>query len=199
MCGRYSLLNPNQLFLRFGTLNQLDELAANDDIRPTQFAAVVKTGRQAALMRWGLIPSWAKDPAIGQKMINARAEGLDQKPSFRKPLRRYRCLVPATSFFEWQPTSHGKIKYRFSLADGAMFGLAGLYDTWRDPTGEPRETFTIITTEANQVVAEAHDRMPVILNPADEEVWLDPEEDDSLHLLSYLRPFPAELMLGQVA
>ncbi|MGO8949139.1 MAG: SOS response-associated peptidase [Ktedonobacterales bacterium] len=199
MCGRYALLNPNQLFIRFGVADQLDQLIANDDIRPTQLAPVVKMGHQAALMRWGLIPSWAKDPAIGQKMINARAEGLEQKPSFRRPLRSSRCLVPATSFYEWQPTTKSKIKYRFSLLSGEMFGLAGLYDTWLDPAGVRRETFTIITTAANEIVAPIHDRMPVILNQADEEVWLDPEETDSLHLLSYLRPSPKEQLLAQVA
>ena len=199
MCGRYALLDPNQLFSRFGVTNELDQLSTNDDIRPTQLAPVVKAGHQAALMRWGFIPSWAKDPAIGQKMINARAEGLDQKPSFKKPLRSYRCLIPATSFFEWQATSRGKIKYRFSIVSGEMFGLAGLYDAWIDPAGGRRQTFTIITTTANEIVAPIHDRMPVLLNWADEDVWLDPEETDSQHLLTYLRPFPAEQMQVQVA
>jgi putative SOS response-associated peptidase YedK len=192
MCGRYALLNPNQLFHRFGVTNQLDvPLDPRDDIRPSQLAPVVKMGHEAAMMRWGLIPSWSKDPTIGQKMINARVEGLDQKPSFKKPLRSSRCLVPATGFYEWQPTQSGKVKYQFSLEDEELFGLAGLYDTWKDPdSGERRETFTIITTTPNELVAPIHNRMPVILSKDSEEIWLDPDETDSLLLLSYLKPFP---------
>jgi putative SOS response-associated peptidase YedK len=201
MCGRYALLNPNQLFDRFGVVNQLDTLLeSRDDIRPSQFAPVVKMGHRAALMRWGLIPSWSKDPTIGQKMINARVEGLDQKPSFRKPLRSSRCLVPATGFYEWQPTQSGKIKFQFNVVGDEMFGLAGLYDTWKDPvSGERRETFTIITTTPNGVVAPVHNRMPVILSTADEEAWLDPDETDSLYLLSLLQPFPEEQLEARVA
>ena len=199
MCGRYALLNPNGLFSRFGVTNQLDQLAANDDIRPTQLAPVVGMGHRAAYMRWGLIPSWAKDPSIGKKMINARVEGLEQKPSFRRPLRVSRCLVPATGFYEWQTTGRGKVKYHFGLADGGLFGLAGLYDTWLDESGEEKETFTIITTVPNELVGAVHNRMPAILDPADEEIWLDADETDSLHLLTYLRPFPAEALRAQIA
>jgi putative SOS response-associated peptidase YedK len=201
MCGRYALLNPNELFSRFGVTNQLDQqLIANDDIRPTQLAPVVAMDHRAALMRWGLVPAWAKDPSIGQKMINARAEGLDEKPSFRKPLRVSRCLIPATGFYEWQATDHGKVKYHFGLADDELFGLAGLYDTWLDRvTGERRETFTIITTTPNSLVEPVHNRMPVILRQADEDVWLDPNETDSLQLLSILRPYPTEALRGRVA
>jgi putative SOS response-associated peptidase YedK len=201
MCGRYALLNPNELFDRFGVVNQLDAtLEPRDDIRPSQLAPVVTMGHTVAMMRWGLVPSWSKDPAIGHKMINARMEGLDQKPSFRKPLRSSRCLVPATGFYEWQPTQNGKIKYQFGLMGGEMFGLAGLYDTWSDPvSGERRETFTIITTTPNGVVAPVHNRMPVILSAADEETWLDPDETDSLYLLSFLRPFPDEQLESRIA
>jgi putative SOS response-associated peptidase YedK len=201
MCGRYALLNPNQLFHRFGVTNQLDvPLDPRDDIRPSQLAPVVKMGHEAAMMRWGLIPSWSKDPTIGQKMINARVEGLDQKPSFRKPLVSSRCLVPATGFYEWQPTPKGKIKYGFNVAGDELFGLAGLYDSWKDPvSGERRETFTIITTTPNGVVAPVHNRMPVILKPQDEEIWLDPNETDSLYLLSFLMPFPDEQLESWVA
>jgi putative SOS response-associated peptidase YedK len=201
MCGRYALLNPNQLFNRFGVTNQLDmPLDPRDDIRPSQLAPVVKMGHEAAMMRWGLIPFWSKDPTIGQKMINARAEGLDQKPSFRKPLVSSRCLVPATGFYEWQPTPKGKIKYGFNVVGDELFGLAGLYDSWKDPvSGERRETFTIITTTPNGVVAPVHNRMPVILKPQDEEIWLDPNETDSLYLLSFLQPFPEEQLESWVA
>ena len=198
MCGRYALLNPSGLFSRFGVTNQLDQLSPNDDIRPTQLAPVVAMGHRAAYMRWGLIPSWAKDPSIGKKMINARVEGLEQKPSFRRPLRVSRCLIPATGFYEWQTTGRSKVKYQFGLEDGELFGLAGLYDTWLDENGEEKETFTIITTTPNELVGAVHNRMPAILDPADEEVWLDPDETDSLHLLTYLRPFPTEALRAQI-
>jgi putative SOS response-associated peptidase YedK len=199
MCGRYALLNPNKIFDRFGTVNQLQQLMANADMRPTQLAPVVTMDRQATLMRWGLIPSWAKDPAVGQKMINARAEGIDQKPSFRKPLRVSRCIIPATGFYEWQATAHGKVKYLFTRPDDEMFGFAGLCDTWIDPNGERRETFTIITTAPNEIVAPVHDRMPVILQQADEAAWLDKDEDDVPYLLSFLKPLPADELVAQVA
>ncbi len=199
MCGRYALLNPNKIFDRFGTVNQLQQLMANADMRPTQLAPVVTMDRQATLMRWGLIPSLAKDPAVGQKMINARAEGIDQKPSFRKPLRVSRCIIPATGFYEWQATAHGKVKYLFTRPDDEMFGFAGLCDTWIDPNGERRETFTIITTAPNEIVAPVHDRMPVILQQADEAAWLDKDEDDVPYLLSFLKPLPADELVAQVA
>lgn len=201
MCGRYALLRPNDLFTRFGVVNELDGLEANLDVRPTQLAPVIGMDRQVQLMRWGLIPSWAKDATIGAKLINARAETLDQKPSFRKPLRAGRCIIPATGFYEWKASEsgRGKVKYLFSRPDGEMFGFAGLCDVWHDPTGRTVRTYTIITTQANDVVAPIHDRMPVILTRESEEIWLDPDETEPRVLLSYLRPLPTEELVAQVA
>lgn len=201
MCGRYLLLRPNDLFERFGVPNLLEELIENADVRPTQTAPVVGMDRRAELMRWGLIPSWAKDPAVGAKMINARAETLAEKPSFRRPLRSGRCLIPATGFYEWQasPTSRGKVKYVFTRADGEMFGFAGLCDVWRDPSGRELKTYTIITTAPNAVVAPVHDRMPVILTRETEEVWLDPDEHDPRNLIPCLLPLPDEELVAHAA
>jgi putative SOS response-associated peptidase YedK len=201
MCGRYILLRPNDLFERFGVSNWLEDLLDNADVRPTQFSPVIGMDRRAELMRWGLVPAWAKDPAMGAKLINARAETLAEKPSFRRPLRSGRCLIPATGFYEWQasPTGRGKTKMLFTRADGDMFGFAGLCDVWRDPSGRELKTYTIVTTAPNAVVAPVHDRMPVILTRETEEVWLDPDEHDPQNLIPCLLPLPAEELIAQAA
>lgn len=201
MCGRYILLRPNDLFERFGVPNWLEGLLDNADVRPTQLSPVIGMDRRAELMRWGLVPAWAKDPAMGAKLINARAETLAEKPSFRRPLRSGRCLIPATGFYEWQasPTGRGKTKMLFTRADGDMFGFAGLCDVWRDPSGRELKTYTIVTTAPNAVVAPVHDRMPVILTRETEEVWLDPDEHDPQNLIPCLLPLPAEELIAQAA
>ena len=154
-------------------------------------------------MRWGLVPAWAKDPRIGSKMINARSEGIESKPSFKRPLRFQRCIIPASAFFEWKgkpgrPGSAGaKVKYRIARKDDELFGFAGLYDTWRDPgdpAGDELATCTIITTQPNDIVAPIHIRMPVILLPEDEDHWLDPDMTEPAEIVSLLRPYPAELL-----
>ncbi len=201
MCGRYLLLRPNDIFQRFDVQNWLDGLLDNADVRPTQSSPVIGMDHRAELMRWGLIPAWAKDSVSGAKMINARAETLAEKPSFRRPLRTGRCLVPATGFYEWKASAAGrsKVKYAFTRADGEMFGFAGLCDVWRDPSGRELKTYTIITTAPNAVVAPVHDRMPVILTRETEEIWLDPDEHDPRNLIPCLLPLPADAMVAQVA
>lgn len=201
MCGRYMLLRPNDLFERFGVASWLEGLLENADVRPTQTAPVIGMDRRAELMRWGLVPAWAKDAASGAKMINARAETLDQKPSFRRPLRTGRCLIPATGFYEWQasPAGRGKVKYLFARADGDMFGFAGLCDVWRDPLGGELKTYTIITTTPNVTVAPIHDRMPAILTRETEQIWLDPDERDPRALIPCLLPLPDGELVAQVA
>lgn len=200
MCGRYALLRPNEIYARFQIPNLLEGVEANADVRPTQLSPVVGMDRRAELMRWGLIPSWAKDPAMGAKLINARAETITEKASFRRPLRSGRCLIPATGFYEWRPapSGRGKVKYLFTRPDGELFGFAGLCDTWRDPaSGRPIRTYTIITTAPNAVVAPVHDRMPVILPRDAEDIWLDPDEDEPHALLQYLRPLPDDELLAE--
>lgn len=148
---------------------------------------------EAILMRWGLIPSWANPPAggpkISYKMINARADTLMQKPSFKKPFLTQRCLIPATGFYEWQHIEEKKIPYYFKLKSGDLFAFAGLYDEWKNLEGYPLKTFTIITTEPNEIVAPVHNRMPVILPEKSEDIWLDNTISDPQKLLSLLTPY----------
>ena len=144
-------------------------------IRPTDNASVVRKGSggmEVAILRWGLIPSWAKDPKIGVQCINARAETISEKPSFREAFQKRRCLVPADGFWEWETMGKKKIPWKFARPDGEEFCLAGLWEAWNSPEGV-LETFTIITTSPNDLVRSVHDRMPVILGPDGAEDWLE--------------------------
>jgi putative SOS response-associated peptidase YedK len=195
MCGRYELIDGQRIFIRFKVANAAPEVAPNLDVRPTQHVPVLLPGRELTLMKWGLVPVWAKDMAIGNKMINARAEGIEDKPSFKRPLRTKRCLLPASAYFEWQGAKGAKVKYRIARADGDMLALAGLYDDWKSPSGDVLRTCTIITCAPSDTkLAAIHDRMPVILLPEDEDAWLDPEMTDVGEIKSYLRPSPAGLL-----
>lgn len=169
------------------------------NVAPTQLAPVaINDGgrRKLRLMRWGLVPSWAKDPAIGNQMINARAETLTQKSSYRKPFEKQRCLIPSTGFFEWQEVAgtRSKIPMRIFLKDQKAFALAGLYDRWKQPDGNELHSFTIITTLANELVRPIHARMPVVLHKRDYNAWLDPEFKDTSKLSPLLVPYSSELM-----
>ena len=160
---------------------------------------MLRTDHVLSSAKWGLIPSWAKDPRIGSKMINARAEGIETKPSFKKPLRFQRCIIPASAFFEWKGNPGAKVKYRIGRKDEQLFGFAGLYDTWRNPQGDELTTCTIITTEPNVLVSPIHNRMPVILLPDDEERWIDPDMTEPDEITSLLRPYPADLLEARSA
>jgi putative SOS response-associated peptidase YedK len=200
MCGRYQLLRPEDIAARFETVNTLPDLVASDDVRPTQSIPVVAMGRELTLMQWGFVPSWAKERPRGAPLINARAEGIETKPTFRKPLRFQRCLIPCSGFYEWHaPASGGKkIKYLFTREDGDFLALAGLYDTWKTPEGRDLRSCVIITTTPNEVVAPVHNRMPVILTREDEDAWLNPDETESEALLSILRSLPVAELRDQV-
>lgn len=194
MCGRYSFLVEDTLIKeRFGVDVRTAIYKASYNCAPTQTLAVITNDDRMNLsfLRWGLIPSWAKDPSIGNKMINARSETILEKPSFRTPFRKRRCLVPASGFYEWK-RMNGKTPYHFVVNDEQLFAMAGLWDEWRSPSGEIIRSFTIITTAPNELVAEVHDRMPVILPRDKESNWLDPATD--AELLSLLVPFPADQM-----
>ena len=199
MCGRYTLtVNPQTLMERFD-LASADIAPAEPryNIAPTQDVAVVfaDSPKTLSAARWGLIPSWAKDASIGSKMINARAETLAEKPSFRSLIRRKRCLVLADSFYEWQrQADNTKIPMRILLESHAPFAFAGLYDTWKTPEGQPLRTCTIITTGANSLISPLHDRMPVILQPAQEKDWIDSSNDDPNFVQSLLQAYPPELI-----
>lgn len=169
---------------------------AHYNAAPSQTLPVVTNKQPDAIQffSWGLQPFWAKDAKAVKRAINARAETLAEKPSFRKLLSSKRCLVPADGFFEWQVTEHGKVPYRILLKEEDTFSFAGLWDEWLDKsTGELLHTYTIITTEANNLVKPIHDRMPVILSPEAEELWLDAHESQE-ELLSLLKPYDATQM-----
>ena len=150
----------------------------------------IGAARELALLRWGLIPHWAKEEKIGYRMINARAETVAEKPSFRVALRRRRCLIPATGFYEWKAVPGGKQPYNIQLVDGGLFAFAGLWERWQGDAGQVVESCTIIVTEANKAISPIHDRMPVILDPSDYKSWLDPQLQDSASLQPLLRPCP---------
>ena len=200
MCGRFTLYHaPDEVAARFEASDTL-EAEARYNIAPTQNVAVVTQNgtRHLDNYHWGLIPSWAKDPAIGSKMINARAETLAEKPSFRTALTRRRCLIPADGFYEWQAPAEGakggKTPTYLHRKDSGLFAFAGLWDEWHAPDGSPLRSCTIITTTPNSVAAAIHNRMPVILRPEYEAFWLDTKITDSRDLLSLLVPYPSEEM-----
>ncbi|MBS4219456.1 SOS response-associated peptidase [Bacillus sp. FJAT-49711] len=198
MCGRYSLFAPREnLAARFELMDFEEiEWVERYNIAPSQnVLAIVRSdaGNKMGMLKWGLVPSWAKDPKIGYKMINARAETIDQKPSFRNLLKRRRCVIPADGFYEWKKVGTNKIPYRFQLKSKESFGFAGLWDRWEN-NGEIIHSCTIITTEANAVLKGVHDRMPVILTKESEKVWLDRSISDEYYLKKILISFPAEEM-----
>lgn len=184
MCGRYDLSeNPAAIRAHFD-VPAVPPFAAGGDVRPevrpTERAPIIRINhlsgkRESTLARWGLVPSWAKDLKIGSRCINARLETLAGLPAYRAAYRNRRCLVPATGFFEWSGVRGQRTKWRIRPSDRPLFGLAGLWERWYDPhTGEPMETYTIVTTAANEKLAPLHDRMPVIVEPDRYADWLDP-------------------------
>jgi len=200
MCGRYSLhANPEVIALAF-ELGLMPELAAHYNIAPSSKVLIVREdkerGRIADLYRWGLIPGWAKDPAVGNKLANARGETVAEKPSFRNAFRRWRCLIPASGFYEWQGVKGRKQPYYIYPKDRELFGIAGITELWQGPDG-PVRTCAIITTEPNDLMKNIHDRMPVILDPKDYAAWLAPDNQAAAELKQLLRPCPAEAMAAR--
>lgn len=178
--------------------NMATALEPRYNIAPTTTVPVCRIEaadeRELALVRWGLIPQWAKSPDGNYRMINARAETVAGKPAFRAPLRNRRCLIPADGYYEWKSIDGRKQPYYFSMKDGEPFCFAGLWKRWKPPDGDPIETCTIITTGANALGAEVHHRMPVILAPDDHDRWLDPGITKADEVLPLLAPFPADAM-----
>jgi putative SOS response-associated peptidase YedK len=199
MCGRFTLTTHlGAIAKRFGVSRFLEEArhAPRYNVAPTQTVIVVSDDgtRHLAEMRWGLIPSWAKDVAMGNRMINARAETVATKPAFRAALRKRRCLIPADGFYEWQKRGLGKQPVYIILKSREPFGFAGLWESWTSPEGEEVRTCTIITTEASELLKPIHDRMPVILTSEAEAVWLDAAIQEPGALLPLLKPYPADEM-----
>ena len=199
MCGRFALIVSGEAVAEQFQLTETPFLAPRYNIAPTQPVAAVRlaphsTQRELTHFHWGLIPSWAKDTKMSARMINARAETVADKPSFRAAFKRRRCLIPASGFYEWQQQSSGGKQPIFIQAhDGSLLALAGLWETWHSPDGSEIDSCTILTTEPNELMAPIHNRMPVIIEPADFAMWLDPGDrpEDGLHLL---RPYPASQM-----
>jgi putative SOS response-associated peptidase YedK len=198
MCGRYELHSqPAAIALAFG-LPWPPDVAPRYNIAPMQQVPVVRVNargeRELVQVRWGLVPRFASDPSIGARMINARAETVATRGAFRHALARRRCLVPADGFYEWQVLAAGKQPVHVARRDGAPFGMAGLYERWRSPDGEVLDTCTILTTRANALLRPVHDRMPVIIAPADYARWLDASRQDIDDLLA---PAPDEALRAQ--
>lgn len=196
MCGRYSLGQSAAALASAFELEQDPDWTPRYNIAPTQSVAaiVASSGRQFKRLRWGLIPSWAKDIEIGSKLINARAETVAEKPSFRSAFKQRRCLVLADGFYEWQRQDGKKQPFYFQQSHGEPFAFAGLWERWQD-TEQTIESCTIITTQANELLEPVHNRMPVMLDAADYDRWIDPATPSET-LQALLHPFTAEAMIG---
>lgn len=197
MCGRFTLRTPKERVKREFQLREEPVVEARFNIAPTQSILAVRQiddEREATSLKWGLIPSWAKDDSMGARLINARSETVAEKPAFREAFKRRRCIIPADGFYEWRREGKGKQPFFFSMRDGRLFGFAGLWDSWRDEEGKVIESCTILTTEANEVLRPVHDRMPVILHPETYARWLDEDARAVESLKELLGPYPASQM-----
>lgn len=194
MCGRYSIaVEATEIEKRFQARFE-EPMNPRYNVCPEQTLPVIvrKDRNDLAMMRWGLVPSWSKEPK--SLAINARIEGILTKPSFRKPIRSQRCLVPATGFYEWKKETSGKTPFYIHRKDGALFAFAGIFDEWHGGAGGPLRTFAIITTAPDDFMAQVHNRMPVILRPEQEQLWLTTEPAGIGHLLESLQLLPQEQM-----
>jgi putative SOS response-associated peptidase YedK len=204
MCGRFTLFSSQAEITKVFQVDYPIELPQRYNIAPSQPIAAIaqfhdEPNPKPHHFRWGLIPSWAKDPAIGYKLINARSETASEKPSFRSAFKHRRCLIPTNGFYEWQRVEGSKTQkqpYFFSLKDQNLFALAGLWERWESPEGDTIDTCTILTTEANEILKPIHDRMPVILHPKDYDLWLDPSFTRKDKLQDLLKPYPAAEMIS---
>ena len=198
MCGRFTLTASRETLTNLFPLFDIPDVAPSYNVAPTQTVLAVRVPAggdkpELAALKWGLVPGWADDPAIGNRLINARAETVAEKPAFRSAFRQRRCLVLADGFYEWQKVERKKQPYLFRLRDGAPFAFAGLWEHW-ERDGRALDSCTILTTGANALVKPLHERMPVILAPADFDRWLDPKAAKGPELQALLRPYPAEAM-----
>src|SRR5246500_3639402 len=202
MCGRVRLssdVTEIKLVFSIPPHRPTPNFAPSWNAAPTDSLPVVRYDARAGersldMLRWGLVPFWAKDMNVGFANINAKAEGIENKPAFREAFQRRRCLVPVDNFYEWAKTAAGKQPYAIALADRGLMALAGLWETWRSPAGERVRSFAIITTTPNELCAELHNRMPVVLKPETWRVWLGGEAADASALKALLAPFPSDEM-----
>lgn len=193
MCGRFTLTQSAEAIAAAFDLDEMPAFVPGYNIAPSQPVPVIRADasqhRHFDYLYWGLIPSWAKDPAIGSRLINARSETVTEKPSFRTAFKRRRCLIAADGFYEWQRSEGKRQPFYFHLNDRRVFGFAGLWEHWQSPSGDELQTCTILTTAANQEMQPIHDRMPVILHPEDYALWLNPGVQSGDRLFSLLRPY----------
>lgn len=199
MCGRYRLSRRKQLIEEYFDTTGEDDWSPRYNIAPTQPIPVIRQHpkepvRQLSLMKWGLIPSWAKDASGAAGMINARSETAGIKPAFRDALRLRRCLIPADGFYEWKRDGKTKQPFCFEVGDGGLFAFAGLWERWRDPSEQWVKSCSILTTTPNAVTSSVHDRMPLILHPDSYDLWLDPGMTDVQVASELLKPYGAERM-----
>jgi len=190
MCGRFTLDPDKRFYPRFKITDAVYDVKPRYNIAPGQFVGVIVSDgitNKLEPMRWGLIPFWAKDPKIGYKMINARVESLNSKASFKYALKKRRCIIPASGFYEWKKSNGSKTPYYIYSRNKDYLALAGLYEIWKDPEGRDLKTFTIITTVAIPLVADLHNRMPLVLNKDNENAWLDPANEDAAQALVTLQ------------
>jgi len=203
MCGRYTLTTDiRELEDRFHFIAEGLDLIPSYNTAPRQpvLTIVREDDNVGRIMKWGLIPSWAANPSVANKMINARSETVAEKPSFRAALAKRRCLIPADGFYEWQKTADGKRPMRITLASGEPFAFAGLWEIWNTPKGDTVHTCTILTTSANESLAPIHNRMPVILSREAEDIWLDHTVQDKSLLKSLFVPYdPSETVAYEVS
>lgn len=197
MCGRFTLRSSIKEIAESLEITsvKIKEEKARYNIAPTQDIMATREGgegRELVSLHWGLVPSWAKDPTIGARMINARSETVTEKPSFREAFHRRRCLIPSSGFYEWRREGTRKQPFYFRMKDDRPFAFAGLWEQWEGD--KVIESCTILTTEANELLAPVHDRMPVIVAPEDYELWLDSTISKTERLKPLLRPYPAEMM-----
>jgi len=200
MCGRYRLSRRKQIIEeQFDTADWKDDWSPRYNIAPTQPVPVIRQHpkepiRQISTMRWGLVPYWAKDPSVTTGTINAKSETAARKPAFRDPLKFRRCLIPADGFYEWQRRGNSKQPFCFEVNNGGLFAFAGLWDGWKDSSGQWVKTCSILTTTPNAVTSAIHDRMPVILDPNSYGLWLDPGMQNVAAISELLKPYDARLM-----
>ncbi|KAA3608999.1 MAG: SOS response-associated peptidase [Planctomycetota bacterium] len=197
MCGRFTLRSTVKDISRLFQLRLFPEWTPRFNIAPSQSILCLDQkgdSRQPAWRRWGLIPAWSKDPSQALRMSNARAETVDRKPAYRQAFRQRRCLIPADGFFEWQKTPSGKQPWFFTLKETPLFAFAGLWERWTSPQGEVIESCTLLTTEANALMAPIHHRMPVILPLETVDLWLDSKHQERQALQACLQSYPAEAM-----
>jgi putative SOS response-associated peptidase YedK len=198
MCGRFTLQIPPELLAEIFGLTEIPVYPARYNIAPTQQVASIRCTadghRRLDFVHWGLIPSWAKDKSIGNRMINARSDSVHEKPAFRHSMQYRRCIIPAGGFYEWKKESGKKLPLYVRMKDGLVMAFAGIWDSWKSPEGEIIDSCSILTTSSNKLIEPLHDRMPIILHPEEYQLWLDREMTDPGKLKPLFQHYPADLM-----